>query len=899
MRHTLCVILFTLSILFMPTLHGQTKVNVSGYLFDIETLDPISYGAVRILNVSDSSFIHGAASDTTGFFKIPLAPDKYVMQITSIGYKSYFKGIVVKTDKMSIDSIFMQPDVLSLDETVIEAKMPDISVNGDTVVYNAKAFTVEESERLQDVIKRIPGAEIGDNGSIKINGKPVTKILVNKKEFFGNDIQKALTSLPANVIKNLQLYNEESDQAKATGMKDADPPQVLNLNVKKEFMKSMFGDAAAGYGGDNRYKGSMNVNKLHEDNNFSLVGDMGSNNQSGGSGDSRSRDVGFSMNLNPSKKAEVNGNSSYADGRMEDNSYSQSYQNLLDRYSSNTHSHKNSNNGVNIGAYIQWRPDSLTSISFRTDGRASHNESLSYSTDTSYVSNENSTIGYSISNNNYDNKNINSSVMISRRLNEKGRNIGVNVIGSLSNQDGRGSNFSHTEYPDGTAPLIIDQQSATNSDSHSYGISLFFVEPLTKEQRIQIGYSINSSQADRDNDVRKKDLLTGEYSVVDSAYSRLTKSSYLSNNVNVNYQLSKEKYNFNIGFRVESSNSNNKVLLGDSTIEVLKQKVINYSPNLHFNYRPAKNANINANYSGYSRQPDSRQLSADTVINSALSKSVGNPDLKPELSNNFNIYFSKSNPETGRYFNLSSSYSFTVNRIANYTVTDKKGNTFNTYRNVNGNMNANLYGSYNTPLRNKKLSLSMGTSLGYSRGVDYRNEQKSLRDNLYLSPNASIRFNSEKFETRAYLSYNINYSWNNLSDPRKSETSSIYVGNESSLRLPYDIKVGNFFAVSYRSGMTGNYRKTEFLWRASVSKSVLKGKKGMISLECADILNNRNPESYFQSGQDWNYSRRNITGRFVMFSFRYQFNFMSKEKDGNPPASYRQISPRGFSSSRF
>ena len=178
----------------------------------------------------DSTVVMATASAESGAFRIPAGRGRYIMEITFLGYYPYYQDIDITKEnpQLSVDTIFLAENPKMLDDVVIEAKIPDILVKGDTIEYNAGAYMMNEHALLKDLIENIPGAQIDENGDIKINGKKVNKILIDGKEFFGSDIKTALENLPANMINKLQLYNKESETSKITGIKDAEENPVLD-----------------------------------------------------------------------------------------------------------------------------------------------------------------------------------------------------------------------------------------------------------------------------------------------------------------------------------------------------------------------------------------------------------------------------------------------------------------------------------------------------------------------------------------------------------------------------------------------------------------------------------------------------------------------------------------------
>lgn len=883
--------LLLLSILSLCA-NAQTKENaikksIQGTVFDSTSKEPVSFASVRLLTQTDSTYVQGITTDEKGKFKITVTKSgKYILDISFIGYKSFLQNINTNDEKTSYDleDIYLEEKTIELGAAVVEAKVPDVRVKGDTIEYNAGAYKTEEHELLQDLIKKIPGIEIDNDGNIKANGKPIQKILVDGKEFFGNDMVFALNNLPANMIKSLQLFKEQSEDAKATGVKDQDPPQVLNLTVKEEFKKSIFGNAKAGYGSDDRYQGNFNANRIYGENQYSILGNAGNVNGDGrgmylGGGENTNKSTGVNMNINPSKKIEINGSIDYSYSKNLSENRSESYTSLLDRYTQGNSTYTNRGNNADGRFSMNWKPDSLTTIFIRTGFGINDSSRESYSSDSSHTAQQNPTIGFSSSSGTDKGVNMNNSLMVTRKLGSKGRSVRLSLNNSIRDNDSDGKNYSKTIYPDATPDRVIDNISTADNKSTGYGITLGYVEPLGKGKLLQLEYSFRSNNSKRDNDARRKDDM-GNYTIIDSTYTRFSEMQYKVHNINLRYQLTKEKFNYSIGFNIDPTHSDNKVTLGDSVIEHITQNTVNFSPSINLNYRPDDATNWSFNYSGNTRQPDSRQLSGDTIIHNSLSKSVGNPDLRTSYNNRVSAYFMKSNFETGRYFNLSFNFDYTFNDIVDYTITDERGNQFNTYRNVDGNMNAYIYASYNTPLKNKKFQISFDPNIYYNKRIGFTNEEKSVIQSLSMTPSIYFRFNSDKVETSLRTNVSQNISFNNLSETKRSSNTRYGIYQGTKVKLPYDFSIRNDISWTLLSGYGEGSKNSEFLWNASVEKLVLK-KKGTVQLQLVDILNDRNTEMRIINGNDYSYSSSNYVARYFLVSFSYRFHIKKGSSNNN------------------
>lgn len=859
-----------------------SKGYIQGTVYDENTKESIPFATVRLMNAKDSTELQAVATNDKGKFRLSATAGDYLLEISFIGYKTFLQNFntSAKEPDYSFGDIFMQENTVELGAAVIEAQVPDIVVKGDTIEYNATAYSSQESDMLQDMIRKIPGIEVDANGNITANGKPVKKILVDGKEFFGNDIPMALANLPANMIKKLQLYKEESETAKIIGFRDKDPDQVLNLVVKEELKQSIFGDVRAGYGSDDKYANKALVNYMRNGNQISFVGDMSNvndNEYSMGmdSGIDKNKNIGASAQIEVSEKFKIGGNIRYSNNEnlMETRTNTQTFLSEGDRFSKQDMSSLSKRNNTNLGINLQWKPDSLTTIYARSYVSFNNNKSDNNSNNISYVAESDTTSGQTLSHSRGDGYSVNSFITMGRKLNDKGRTISLTLNNSFRKDNSKGTNYSLTQYTGDTPDKIIDQRNSTDNKTNSYNISMSYVEPLGKDYRLQLSYSINNNKSERLRDVRKMDD-DGNYTIIDTAYTRNTNNDYINQNISLNFQATKKKYRYTIGFSVDPSYSKSKITLGDSIIENLKQNVVNFSPNLNFSYTPNDNSSLDFNYSGSTSQPGISQLSADTVIVNALSKYYGNPDLKPSYSNNFNMYYQKSNYETSRFLMISAGFNYTFNNIVDYTLIDGQGNSTNTYRNVSGNMGANLNFIFDTPLKNKKFNIGNSTYTNYYKNIGYTNGEKAITHNVVLGEQITGRFRSDKFETSLRLGITYNMTRNNLSESQDRNTTNYSLNHTALLKLPYDFSVQSNLSYSYYSGYGDDFKTSEVLWNASISKLFLKKKRGTLKVQMYDILDDRNTITRQVSGNYMSDSRSNSVNQYFMVSFSYKFNII-------------------------
>ncbi|NDV69457.1 outer membrane beta-barrel protein [Dysgonomonas sp. 25] len=881
--------LFVMLFLLLPVfVYGQRSDVSSGYVegkvIDKQLEEPVYSASVSLLR-SDSSFVKGITTDSLGYFRLSAPVGQYIMQVSFVGYQTAYRNIQL-TDMepvASLGNVYIQDKSIQLGEAVITGEAPAIVVKGDTIEYNSSSYNPEENAMLRDLINNIPGLEADEAGNILANGKPVTKILVDGKEFFGNDIALALSNLPANMIKKLQIFKDESESSKITGFKDKEPEQTLNLVVKEELKESIFGDAMAGAGNHDRYNTRLSTNYMKGEKQVMFVGQLNNVSQSPWSvSNKKDKQQTFALStyFNPMKKMELGLYARYSSDTGQDESYSntQYYLDSGDRISKQEMMGLNKSRRLSTGFNLKWEVDSVTTIYARSGISFNNNESANRTTGVSYVQNAADTTRTDYHNRTKgDGYSINSSITAGRKLNSKGRAVSLSLNHSTRKSDDKGTNESSTIYTGSTPSILLDQRFKTDNTNNSYGFTFDYIEPMGEDNLLRLSYTLTRNKSNRDRNTYKQDAM-GNYTLIDSTYTRETENKNTNQSISLEFQRTKEKYNYTIGVSVDPSSSQSDIWLLDSVVDNLKQSVVNYSPSLHFSYKPNNSTTFDIGYYGSTSYPSTRQLSADTTVVNATNKTYGNPDLKPSYRNQLNLFYQKSDYEKGSFLMVSGGFNYTFNDIAAYSLIDNLGNTENTYRNVDGNMSADLSFMLNTPLRNKKFTISTNTFSSYYRNVGFSNGKKAITNNYVISEDASLKYKVEKFETTLRASASFNFAKNNLSQLDNQNTATYKVENRSKLKLPLDFTVQSDFFYSRYSGYGDDFKKNEFLWNASVSKEFLKKKKGRLKLEFFDILQDRNNLRRVVTSTYSSDTRTNTISRYFMLSFTYKFNIFRGAK---------------------
>ena len=894
-------LLVLLMLLVSPVMAQQRGVEVTGKVQEKETQLPIEQASVRLLNVKDSSMVRGVASNTDGSFALKnVRKGNYILNVTYIGFDSLYKNIsVAGTAPVRLGTLEMTDGSVRLQVAVITGKAPEVVVRNDTTEYNADSYKVTEGSVLEDLLKKMPGVEVDSEGKVTVNGKEIKKIMVDGKEFFSDDPKIASKNLPAKMIDKVQVLDKKSDMAKMTGFDDGEEETVLNLTVKPGMKQGWFGNAYAGYGSKDRYEGNAMVNRFYNNDQLTFMGGLNNTNNMGfsdlastmfsgmrggmrgsaGTGITSSGNAGLNFGKEFNKKITLGGNTRYShsDNDAEKKSNEQTFLpgDSISYASNHTISNSVSDNaGFNFR--LDWRPDTLTQIFFTPDFgySKSHsseikNTSTRLNSDTLNTSNSDvfsDGAGY----------NLSGRLEFSRKLNSEGRVLSFSLSGGLNDSYTDEVNYSNTDYLQEQRSELVDQHIRYDNKSYNYRAYVSWVEPLGNNNFLQATYSFSQQQQESLKNAYTPDAETGEYNVLDTAYSKNYRNSYINQRASISFKSLREKYNYTIGFNVDPSYSRSENFIGDTVLSDLSRKVVNFSPMVRFNYRFNKQTNLRIRYDGRTTQPSMTQLQPVADISDPTNITIGNPDLNPRYTNNVFIRFQQFTPEKQRAFMIMANGSYIINDIVSYTSYNQEtGVKTTTYKNVNGNYSGNVRMMLNTPLKNKKFSINSMTMASFANSNGYINEEKNTNRNLILSERGGIDFRSSYLDLGVNGNIRYNATSNSLQKENNQNTFNYGAGGYTTIYLPLNFKIESDVNWSTNSGYGDGFKQNEVLWNASASKSFLKNNQGTLRFKIYDILQQRSNISRSVTASYIQDSEYNTLGSYFMVHFIYRFSIFN------------------------
>ncbi len=940
-----------MSLLTCVSMFGQSSFDVSGTVVDKATGEAVIGGTIKLMVLPDSSFVEGTTTGTQGEFSLKnVKKGTYALQVSYIGYAT--KSISVnltqqKKKTVNIGYITMVADDIQLKEVEVTAHAAKVVVSGDSLVYNAAAYRVPEGSTLEALVKQLPGAKVEKDGTIKINGKEVSKILVDGKEFFLNDKEVAMKNIPTEMIDKLKTYDRKSDLSRVTGIDDGEEETVLDLTVKKGMKNGWYGNVNLGAGTQHRYAERFNVNRFKDDFQATLLGsannvsDMGFGGGGGrwGWGDQgleSSKEIGGNF-ATAKPKLETGGSVRYRyDGSDNENTSSTEYFNAtLAKFSEDYSKNFTSNRRLTGNFRFEWKPDTMTNIIFRPDFTYSRNRGRGYSMSGSYSADPNDTILNRLAdivvntnasrNQSYStNSNFKGELQANRKLNNRGRNLTLRVVGNYS--DGRSEQLSAANISYNT--MGTDQQNNRyyETPSKNFGLQgqMTYSEPIADRTYLQLSYTYdyNYSKNDRhayiyDSNayqtlsqsmeqnrydipavLRFMEEMQHVLSGSDSIANRLSQfSEYRNNNqtINLSFRRVRESYNFSIGLDLLPQRTTlNYKYMGYEYPEIAR-KVFNIAPRVNLRWNFDKQTNLHVRYNGRTRQPSMTNLLDIKDDSNPLVITKGNPGLKPSFSHNISANFNSYKAELQQGVYSWMWLGATRNSIDNKTTYDNTTGVRTTMpMNINGNWNGGGGVGFNTGLGQKKL-FNVGIDLGgdYTRRVGFYNNDVDNNDNKSItrsvSLNSGLEFSYRKDQVSIMLNGRLDYtnSKNNVNDMANMNTYDFSYGAEFEWTAPWGTSLSTDIGMSSRRGYSQSAMNTnELLWNAQVSHSFLKGRALTMMLQINDILGQQTNISRDISALMRTDSRNNAIYQYGMLRVVYRFNILGgknnlKDKEGH------------------
>lgn len=534
----------TLLLLFIAMMMQAQQHLITGAIIDKGINEPVEASTVQLLR-ADSTYISGAISDENGLFSLQAPEDgSYLLKITSVGYKPTVRRIMMTQGKdLAMGKININAEAIMLKAATVTAMAKKVVLKEDTFVYNSAAYRTPEGSTIEELVKRLPGAEVSDDGSIKINGKEVKKILVDGKEFMTGDTKTALKNLPTSIIDKIKAYDEKSDLAKVTGIDDGEEETVLDFGVKRGMNKGLIANMDLSIGTKQRYSERGMAAYFNDRNRLMMFASANNTNDMGFPGGGGPGGWGFNkQGLNASKMLGLNYNYenkdklkmdaslrwNHSDGDISSTVASENFVSQNSSFSNSRAKNFSRSNSWDGRFRLEWTPDTMTNIMFRPSFTIKSSDALArslsaqFNADPYQITNDpledaaraelgledvslsksllqqagalvnlqsSSSISYS------ESENLRGMLQYNRRLSAMGRNITVRTDASYGKTDANSLSLTNAymylvDVANGneTDHYNTYRYNVTPTRNYSYSLQATYSEPLWRATFLQLSY---------------------------------------------------------------------------------------------------------------------------------------------------------------------------------------------------------------------------------------------------------------------------------------------------------------------------------------------------------------------------------------------------------------------------
>lgn len=886
------------------------NISIDGTIMDSVLKKTLTSATVSLANAKDSSLINFTRANEDGFFQFKnIVPGKYLLSVSYVGYQPLWLGLKMGTsNKLSLGNIYLT-DASQISSVTVTARRPPVVINGDSIEFNSENFKTVPNAVVEDMLKKMPGIEVDKSGAITVNGKSVTKVYVNGKEFFTGDPKMATKNLPADAVDKIQVYDRKSDQAMFTGIDDGNEETAINIKTKKDRKQSTFGKIGSAFGTPGRFDGQGNVNRINNDEQYSFIGTANNVNKqnfnngdianfsgggggrggggmtinfSGGDGgtDANARGVadtyslgGNYSNILNDKKMDFNTNANVSDVSRYNtsNSYTQNLipGNNFNRTSNSISKTKNQQQRLNFT--IDNKVSETFSYKYTPSFSKQHNTSNSESTTNTTLpdgtpTNATATKSSSIS----DATNINNTLLLRKKFQKKGRTISSTLTQGFNESIANGDQFTdQLFYTSGvlTKDSILDQQNKRKGITENYSANVVYTEPITKKSLLEFNAYLNQNISSSSKKVFDKNSGNNQYDLLNTRLTNEFNSEYTYAGGGMNYRLNQKKYNFSTGFSMQNAMLNG---VNTSTSTKIKQEFKDILPSAVFQYNFSQTQNLNFTYRTSTNQPSLTQLQPVLDQSNINNQTIGNPNLKRTYNHNLNLRFFSTKVLAQRNFFALLNAQFADNSIVNYDSILPTRQTLSKPVNVNGIYRVNATMNYGFGVKKLYSRINFGLNAGYNNNVNYANGVLNTIIIKSFFPSITYSFSlDEVIDINLVARHNYNNTNNAINQALNTNYITRVYNADVINYLPFNIVLNQSLNYTINEGRAPGFNTAVPIWNASISKFFLKNKRAELKISAFDILNKNIGVSRNVSQNQIVDQSYNVINQYFLIGFTY------------------------------
>lgn len=911
-------LLTVLAVASFTKTYGQ-DFTIQGRLTD-STQSPLQSATVYVEKAKDSSLVEYTISKSDGRFLLEskTSAEEVIFSVTFSGFTAITKELdLSQQSEYDFGDMEMQPAENELDEITITGRSAPVSVKTDTLEFNASSFKTREDAKLEDVLKELPGVTVDTDGNIKVNGKSVSSIKVNNKEFFGDDPKIALKNLPKELINKIQVVDDKTKSQEFTGEESDSEDKAINLTIDEDKNRGLFARATAGGGTDDRYALSGIGNYFKEDLRLTVLASSNNINSSGftydevfdamgrnayavtsnlsgsfrgsggsGSGVTKSDNAGLNFVNDWNDKADVEASYFFnrADTRRKTDVRRENI--LPDRtYVTNSSSKsENKNDNHRFNSEFSFEPDTLTRISVKP--KVTTNDGYSTSNTTTKSTAEN---GDPINEASTQNQAKNSSldfgneINFRRKFGDDGGFFGVEFGNQNNTSEEDQYYFTQREIFDDNGELenteVQDQYIDNDSRLDEYNIGVNFRYPFTEHFLLDVDYDYTSRDQKNKRLVYEKDD-NGNYENLNEDLSNNFKSESYNHRPSLGFVFKNKKFYANVSGGFQSVRLKNKDLFTDNSFDNTYE---NFFANARFRYRVTQAKSLYFRYRNSREIPSISQLQPVTNTTNPLNIITGNPDLKPSLEHSVYMNFNNYDFRTRSGFYIYAKGDYTLDKVTSKTTTDEDLVQTTSYTNVDGAYDASVGGFWNK--RNEldernSLRYDLGVRFKYAKNIGFSNGVKFNSKRFSVGPQVKL-----KYELEDYIllepNYSLDYVRNKYSlNGRNEEYTNHSVGFQVTSFWPENVIFGSDLKYKHIGSVAPGIKNDYVLWNLSLGYKVF-GDDGNVKLKVFDVLD-ENLSTQRQVGNNFvQDTRQLVLEQYMMLSFTYKlsrFGGLKKKK---------------------
>ena len=881
-------------------------------VLDSLTRQPIEFATLHAKYIGDQQPRKYALTDTAGVVVLQGLPvGRATITFEYMGYRQKKFTFDIKKGANEYGELLVSEDNNILDAVVVSAAANQMLIKKDTIEYNASSYKINDTDMLEELIKKLPGVEIDEQGNITAQGKTINKVMIDGKEFFLDDPNLATKNIPAKIVEKIRVVERKSEQAQFTGIDDGDEEMVLDLGIKAGMMQGWFGNIGGGLGNpmgggsDLKYEGAAMIGRFTDKSQISIIGNGNNTNNRGfsdvagnmmggmrGGGGWMGRGVttswmgGINANRNlKQENSDIQGNLMYSGSERLIEETKDRATMLSDNktlYNHESGYDKTYSDGYRFGGEWDMKLNKNISFLLRPSVNIGRGEYESFNEFNTRTNSDSTNRGVSRDFGENHNESVGTMMLWRFKFNKPGRSMSVNARYNYSNNESDGFNKSETFYFKNNAidsTSIIDQNVLRKENTNSINARLSYIEPLGKNFFIEGAYRYSYKKTDSDKNTYSMGE-DGRYSVWDPTYSTNYENTFITQQAELNFMKQEEKYNITIGGNMQPSTTKS-VGQGRDT----SYSVVNFSPAARIDYRFSDSKFLRVRYRGRTSQPSINQLMPVNDNSDPLKITEGNPNLKPEFTHSLSTEYRTNNRAKFSFFSVGADFSLTQDDIVAKKYYREDGVMVSTYENTGKSVySASGRIMLNTPIAKSNFSINSFTMVRYNNGISYVMSSGDWMENTTTNFNISemLRLTYRNDWAEVIVGGRVNYrnAWYTVNSMEDVSTWTNSINGSFNFTIPGGLNLRSDINHTFYIGYDEGYNEPTTVWNAEVSKTLFKN-AATLKFKVYDILKQSRNTSVTTAENYVQNVTNNTLGQYFMVTLTWRFgNFGDMKKGG-------------------